>query len=161
MQWLGENPRTIFVGQGVSYPGTFMSKTLSDVPCEKRVELPVAEEMQMGLAIGLAIQGFIPVTIYPRWNFMILAANQLVNHLDKIPLISDYRPTVIIRVGVGSEHPLDPGPQHTGDFSEAFRLLLKTVQVVQLTKTEEIMPSYRNALMRGGATILVEIADLM
>ena len=38
----------------------------------------------MGMTIGLLMAGKIPVSIYPRWNFLLLAINQLVNHLDKL-----------------------------------------------------------------------------
>ena len=66
-----------------------MTNTLKDVPNEKRLEMPVDEEMQMGITIGLAMQGIVPVSFYPRWNFLILALNQLVNHLDKINIMSN------------------------------------------------------------------------
>ena len=49
----------------------------------KKIELPVFEDVQMGLSTGLALQGFIPITCYPRFDFLILAMNQLVNHLTK------------------------------------------------------------------------------
>ena len=47
------------------------------------IELPVAEEMQMGMSFGMSLDGTIPISIYPRWNFLLCAINQLVNHLDK------------------------------------------------------------------------------
>lgn len=160
MTWLGEQPNTIFLGQAVACPGTAMFGTLALVPMAKRLEMPVAEEMQMGASIGLALHGLIPISIYPRWNFLILAANQLVNHLDRLPLISAYRPKVIVRVGVGSKMPLDPGPQHDSDFGDAFRLMFKTVTVERLAKPADVMPAYRAAMDRDGSTLLVEISDL-
>ena len=72
MEWLAQDPRTIFIGQAVEVPGTAMSNTVKDIPLDRRIELPVAEEMQMGMTVGLAMQGQVPVSIYPRWNFMIL-----------------------------------------------------------------------------------------
>lgn len=159
MNMIADEPDTVFVGQGVDFPGTFMSTTLSGVPNSQRIELPVAEEMQMGLSIGMALAGNTVVSLFPRWNFLILAANQLVNHLDKIPLMSEYRPKVIVRVGVGSERPLHPGPQHVGDFTEAFRLLLQTVVIERIDEPDEVIPAYQRALNRDGSTVLVEIAD--
>ena len=73
MEFLGSKKRTIFIGQAVEVPGTAMSNTLSDINKKKLMELPVAEEMQMGITTGLALDGNIPVSIYPRWNFLILA----------------------------------------------------------------------------------------
>ena len=154
MQELALDERAVFLGQGVRDAGTFMSTTLQDVPLDKRIELPVAEEMQLGMSIGMALAGFIPITVYPRWQFFLLAANQAVNHLDKM------RPHVIVRVGVGSTIPLDPGPQHKGDLTEAFRLLMPNTTIVRLDSAEQIVPEYRNSLERNGPTVLVEIADL-
>ena len=64
----------------------------------------------MGMTNGFAINGFIPVSIFPRWNFLLLAMNQLINHLDKIKIMSrhEYKTKVIIRTGIGSERPLHP-----------------------------------------------------
>jgi pyruvate/2-oxoglutarate/acetoin dehydrogenase E1 component len=161
MEWLGQQPRTIFLGQAVGFPGTAMFGTLQNVAAEQRIELPVAEELQMGMSIGLALEGFVPVSIFPRWNFLLLAINHLVNHLDKLPIISDYRPKVIIRTGVGSVRPLDPQWQHKGDFTEAFRLMLKTVKVVRLDEPEQIFPAYQRALESEGSTILCEVSDFI
>jgi hypothetical protein len=52
-----------------------MTTTLTEVPRERLIELPVAEEMQMGMTLGMALAGFVPVSIYPRWNFLLLAMN--------------------------------------------------------------------------------------
>jgi pyruvate/2-oxoglutarate/acetoin dehydrogenase E1 component len=161
MEWLAKQPRTIFFGQAVGYPGTAMFNTLKDINPEKRWELPVAEEFQMGLATGMALQGFVPVSIFPRWNFLLLAINQLVNHLDKLPLISAYKPKVIIRTGVGSVRPLDPQWQHTGDFTDAMRLMLHTVRVVRLDEPEQIFPAYQEAYAGEPSTILCEVSDFI
>ena len=154
MKELSDDPRVVFLGQGVREKGTFMSTTLTEVPLEKRIELPVMEDAQLGMSIGMALAGIVPVSVYPRFNFLILAMNQLVNHLDVM------RPHVIVRVGVGSSHPLDPGPQHTGDMTKAFRLLMPNTTIVRLENPESIQREYRNALHRAGPTVLVEIADL-
>ena len=84
MEFLGDDNKTFFIGQAVEYAGTAMTNTLKDISSNQKIELPVAEEMQMWLTTGLIMQGFIPISIYPRMNFLILAINQLVNHLDKI-----------------------------------------------------------------------------
>lgn len=163
MEYLGLDERVLFIGQAVEFPGTAMSNTLKNIARDKLMELPVAEELQMGMATGLALTGLIPVSIFPRWNFLLLALNQLVNHLDKIPSMSDpgYRPKVIIRTGIGSERPLHPQYQHVGDFTEALRLMCRNVEVIRLEEAEEIFPAYEKALERtdGRSTILVEYGD--
>ena len=163
MEWLGRLEDTVFLGQAVAVPGTAMSNTLIAVPEERKIELPVAEEMQMGMAIGLALEGYVPITIYPRWNFLLLAVNQLVNHLDRMPEISKrrYKPKVIIRTGLGSQSPLHPQSQHVGDFSEAFKLMLNNVQVIRLEEPDQIFSAYRYAYDRedGVSSLIVEYGD--
>ena len=163
MEWLARDPRTVFIGQAVEVPGTAMSNTVKDIPIARRIELPVAEELQMGMSIGLALQGQIPVSIYPRWNFLLLALNQLVNHLDKIGVMSNggYQPRVIIRTSIGSQRPLHPQFQHIGDFTDALRLMCTTVEVVRLDEPRQIFPAYERALLRddGRSTLLVEWGD--
>jgi pyruvate/2-oxoglutarate/acetoin dehydrogenase E1 component len=107
MDWLGEKSDTLFLGQAVEYAGTGMTNTLKDIDRSKLLEMPVNEDMQMGISLGMALNGTVPISIYPRWNFLILAANQIVNHLDKAKMMSDggYTPKVIIRVGIGSQRP--------------------------------------------------------
>ena len=110
MEFLAKNKKTIFIGQAVEVPGTAMSNTLIDIKKNKKFELPVAEEMQMGMTIGMLMAGQIPVSIFPRWNFLLLAINQLVNHLDKFTLMNGrgYKSKAIIRTSIGSERPLHP-----------------------------------------------------
>ena len=156
MTMLAQHPLTLFVGQTMRFGGQAMFPTFHAVPMDKRIELPVAEDFQMGFCTGLALEGFIPVSVYPRWDFLLLAANQLVNHLDKLPLMGDFRPKVIIRTGVGPQVPLDAGPQHTQDHTAAFSLILKTVEVLEIRTTEEVLPCYQDALACEGSVLVVE-----
>ena len=82
MNYLAKNEKTLFIGQAVEVAGTAMSNTLKEINPNKLIELPVTEEMQMGITIGLGLNGNIPISVYPRWNFLLLAMNQLINHLD-------------------------------------------------------------------------------
>ena len=163
MEFLALDPRVVFLGQAVACPGTAMSNTLKHVPQEKLLEMPVDEEMQMGITNGLALDGLVPVSIFPRWNFLLLAVNQIVNHLDKFALMSNggYRPKVIIRSGIGAERPLHPQYQHVGDFTEAFRLMCPNMEVIRLEEACEIVPAYQKAHGRtdGKSTLLIEYGD--
>jgi pyruvate/2-oxoglutarate/acetoin dehydrogenase E1 component len=163
MKLLADDKRVVFLGQSVAYPGNAIYTSMADIPAEKKMELPVFEETQMGLSTGLALEGFVPVSIFPRFNFLLLAVNQLVNHLDKIDHISQgkMKPRVIIKTMVGSQRPLDPGIQHKGNFTEAFRHLVDTVVIEDLTEPEMIFPAYERALTRedGKSTILIEYGD--
>jgi len=163
MKILSEDERVLFIGQTVSYKGSPIYETIKDIPEEKRIELPIMEEVQMGISIGLSLEGYIPVSIYPRFDFLILATNQLVNHLDKIKELSNGRlnPRVIIRTMVGSKKPLYPGPQHFQDHTEAFRKMLTNINIVKLENKEEIIPEYQKALHSDKSTLIIEPVDLL
>ena len=163
MDLLASDPRTIFLGQAVAVPGTAMTNTLSSISPERLLEIPVAEEMQMGMTCGMAMTGLIPVSIFPRWNFLLCAISQLVNHLDKIEIMSNggFKPKAIIRTGIGSQRPLNPQSQHVGDFTDAIRAMCTTIDVIKLEDPHEIYPAYEKALHRtdGKSTLLVEYGD--
>ena len=163
MDWLAAKNDTIFIGQSVSYSGNAIYNTLKSVPENKKIELPVIEELQMGLSTGMALEGYVPITCYPRFDFLILACNQLVNHLDKIEFMSKgvMKPRVIIRTSIGSKKPLDGGVQHTQNHTNAFQNLLTDVNVVLLNETDEIFPAFELAYERedSRSTLIIEWGD--
>jgi pyruvate/2-oxoglutarate/acetoin dehydrogenase E1 component len=156
-QLLADRPNCVFLGQSVKYRGHALSRVLEAVKGGERLECPVFEDTQMGMSLGLALAGKLPVTIYPRFNFLLLATNQLVNHLDKLPIQSrgEWDPKVVVVVQVGSEWPLDPGPQHRGNFAEAYRRLLQRVHVVELRYEHAVEPGFRAALNNPGAYLII------
>ena len=160
MKWLGEKDDTVFLGQACKVSGHAISSTLGEVPEEKRIELPVFEEMQMGISTGMALDGFVPVTMFPRFDFFILACNQLVNHLDKMRDMSkgEMTPRVIIRVAVGTKTPIDAGPQHTQNHTEAFRKMLTEVNVVEILEPEDVFPAFKEAyeMSDSKSTLIIE-----
>ena len=163
MEWLASKPDSFFIGQAVQVPGTAMFNTLKDIKNEKKLELPVFEDTQLGISIGMSLLGNRVISIFPRWNFLICATNQLVNHLDKLPTITDgkVQPNIIIRTSVGSEKPLFPGHQHIGNMSAAYRKMLSNVEIIELFEPEDIFKSYKKAYERedGISSILVEFGD--
>lgn len=160
MKMLSDDPRTIFVGQAVEYDGQAMHKTLIHVPMSKRLEMPVVEEFQAGFCIGLALEGYIPICIYPRFDFLICATNQIVNHLDKIPLMTEFRPKVILRTSVGSVKPLDPGPQHRQDHTQAFKLMCQSIKITDLWNHMNIQQEYETALNSSHSHLMIERGSL-
>lgn len=160
MTLCAEHPCSTFMGQAVVADGTAMSRTFRHLPREKLLELPVAEDLQLGMATGIALAGGLPICCYPRMNFLLLAVNQLVNHLDKLPLYSPWRPRVLVRVAVPTRRPMDPGPQHLGNFTDAFTDMLKTVHVRRLDTPAEVRFCYAEALEFNGSTLLVEYSEL-
>lgn len=160
MTYLGDTPETIFIGQQIVYAGNPMSTTLTGVDKNKMIELPVMEETQMGMSLGLAITGRTVVSFYPRWDFIISATNQLVNHLDKFELMTGKKVNILIRLGKGSDTPLDPGHQHKGNYFDEFKSICKNITFHNLTEASHIFDTYKNALKDGGIHVLVEYPEL-
>jgi len=156
MLMLAADKRTLFVGQSVAYDGATMYHSLKGVPMDKRLEMPVIEDFQLGFCIGLSLRGRLPICIYPRMDFLLLAMNQLVLHLDRFCEMGDFRPKVIVRTRVGPTKPLNAGPQHSGNYTAAFRLMLRNVDVLELMWAGDVMPCYRHALAQPRSTLIVE-----
>ena len=163
MNYLAKDDRTIFLGQAVKVDGTAMSTTLKEISPTELIELPVAEEMQMGMTLGLAMDGNVPISIFPRWNFLLYGMNQLINHIDKFKSMNGQKLTsrIIIRTGIGSQRPLHPQFQHIGDFSNAIKKMCTSIEVIRLKEAKNIFPAYKKAFSRrdGKNTILVEYGD--
>lgn len=169
MDLLASDSRTIFMGQAMEFKGHAVSRQVEKYPKEQKLEFPVAEELQAGFALGMALKGYIPVCIYPRCNFAILAANQIVNHIDKWEALTGERVKVIIKMVVGSVKPMDPDLQHKANYAEAFDSMCDFTTLYNLTQNSEGMNrygndyvrlSYQNAFQNPESCIIVEDANL-
>jgi pyruvate/2-oxoglutarate/acetoin dehydrogenase E1 component len=162
MTFLGQQDNTVFIGQQVLWHGNPMSTTIGEVPKDKLIEVPVMEESQMGMSLGMAMAGKFVITFYPRWDFLICATNQLVNHVDKIVLMSQnkWKPNMIIRLGKGSDKPLDPGHQHRGNYFEEFKSMCPNIKFHNLLNYDDVETIYKNAYTEGGIHVIVEYPEL-
>ena len=156
MTTFAKHPKALVVGQQTLYDGQRMHASLAGVSMEKRIEMPVAENFQMGFCTGLSLEGYIPLCIFPRIDFLVIAMDQLCNHLDKIAEMSDFRPKVIIRTSIGAKRPLDPGPQHTQNHVQALRGMLRRIPIEHLTDESQIEGAYKWASAADHSSILVE-----
>ena len=161
MDLLAEQSNSIFIGQAVEYKGTALTHQVKSFDSYKLLELPVAEEMQAGFALGLALEGYLPISLYPRMNFIILAMNQIINHLDKWEAMSCgiSKPKVIMKAVAGSRYPLDPGHQHRANYTQAFKSMVTNIDVVGLLYPEQVFPAYQKALDTNKSTLIIEHGD--
>ncbi len=159
MNEIAKDPCVFFLGQQVADQDFY--GTLKDVPMEKRIEMPVAEEMQMGISIGMALEGLLPVSIYQRMDFLPRAMDQIANHLNIIDKLSKGRfcPKIIIRTTIGSKHPLDTGLQHSKDMVKGFQAMLD-FPVLDLRTKKDICEGYKLARETSSSIMLVERQDL-
>jgi len=162
MTYLGQQPDTVFIGQQVLWHGNPMSTTIGEVPKDKLIEVPVMEESQMGMSLGMAMAGKFVITFYPRWDFLVCATNQLVNHVDKIVLMSQgkWKPNMIVRLGKGSDKPLDPGHQHRGNYFKEFKTMCPNIKFHDLLNYDDVETIYKNAYTEGGIHVIVEYPEL-
>ena len=161
MEWLGEKEDTIFLGQSVLYSGNAIYNTLKTLPEEKRIELPVFEEIQMGMSTGMALNGLVPICCFPRFDFILRCMDSLVNHLDKMQHMTEgtFKPKVIMRTSIGSSTPLNGGVQHTNNYTELFKSILTEVNVVLLHEPKQIFPAFEEAYKTDCSTLLIEWGD--
>ena len=153
----------LFFGQNMRFGGTSMYHMIKHLPESQRIEVPVFEDIQMGMSIGLALEGKKVCSIFPRMDLLILAINQLINHADRVRLMSDGQfklKGLIIRSAIGSTWPLMPGEQHSGDYCEGIQKMCKEIKVVKLERAEQIYPAYEAAMISDVPTLIVEIPDL-
>ena len=160
MTYLGEQDNTRFIGQQIVFPGNPMSTTLENVDKSKMTEVPVFEEVQMGMSLGMAATGLSVITFYPRWDFLISATNQLVNHVDKWTLMTGQDISLIIRVGKGADEPLDPGHQHKGNYYNEFDSLCENVTFHEFNSSTSIYQTYIDAYEKGGVHLMLEYPQM-
>ena len=128
----------VFLGYNTAL-GSHMYNTLKDINSKQVVEMPVAENLMMGIAIGMALNGDKVCVCFERHDFLLLALDQIVNHLDKMEELSKGQftcPNLIIRAIVGSDKPLDPGIQHKADYTNILKQLV-TFPVIPVETKED------------------------
>lgn len=163
---LAEHPKVLFVGYNIKFGQNPAAGTFKGIPEDKLIETPLAENLMAGVAIGLALDGYIPVLSFERSDFLTNAMDAIVNHLDKMEQLSDgeFRPAVIIRVVVGNkEVPLLTGPTHTQDFSDAMEHLTNNIVIYKLGCGSKIVEMYSAILAHldsCGSAMVFEYKDL-
>lgn len=83
---LGRYPRVFAIGQGLWSPW-YVGNTMTDLDKEfgrdRIIDTPVSELACTGAAVGAALCGYRPIVIHPRMDFMVLAADQVINQAAK------------------------------------------------------------------------------
>lgn len=163
MTMLGQDPKVVFMGYNVLYGKA--AGTMSGVPEEKLIEMPLAENLMTGAAIGFSLDGFIPVVWYERCDFLTCGMDAIVNHLNHIGKLSDgqHKPACIIRVCIGNKHiPLFTGPTHCQNFANAMDSMVDFPVLTLWWNKPLILLRYQEALERareGISTMIFEFKD--
>ena len=149
----------IFIGYNVAR-GDAMG-TLKDVPSDQKIETPVAENLMAGLAIGMSFEGFLPVVYFERHDFMLVAMDAIVNHIDKIERIShgEYKVPVIIRAVTADAGPFYSGITHSQDFTNLLKIAV-SFPVSDPKNGSEILKAFRDAVASQRPAIIIERKSL-
>jgi pyruvate dehydrogenase E1 component alpha subunit len=145
----------IFIGYNVAR-GDAMG-TLKEVPFSQKIETPVAENLMMGLAIGMSFEGFLPVVYFERHDFMMVAMDAIVNHVDKIERIShgEFKVPLIIRAVTADAGPFYSGITHSQDFTDVLRAAV-SFPVSDPKNGSEILQAFRDAVASQRPAIIIE-----
>lgn len=148
MYYISQIKNTVFLGQSVKYPGSSIFASLEKVSKNKRLEMPVFEDTQMGLTFGMSLNGYFPISCFPRYDFLILAFNQMINHMDKVEYLTNkkFNSKIFIRTMIGSRKPLHAGPQHTQDLTSGLKKILKYIKIREIKKNSNILKIYKDAI---------------
>jgi len=154
MTELGEEG-AIFIGYNVKYGNAI--GTLKNVPDDQKLETPVAENLMAGLAIGMSFEGFLPVIYYERHDFMLVAADAIVNHIDKIERIShgEFKCPILIRAVTADAGPFYSGITHSQDFTNVFKEAV-SFPVEDPVTGEDVLQAVRSARHSGRPAMLIE-----
>ncbi|KHO55455.1 MAG: pyruvate dehydrogenase E1 component subunit beta [archaeon GW2011_AR19] len=160
MEELAKLDKVRFLGYNVNR-GSRAYGTLKDVPKEKCIETPVAENLMVGLAIGMSLEGYKPVVFFERHDFILNSLDAIVNHLDKIEKMSyeQFKTPVIIRANVGAKKPLTPGAQHTQDFTEILKKIV-TFPVYELLNSKQVIECYSKVKNFENSALIIERREL-
>lgn len=112
---MGKNQKIYLLGLGITDPKRFFGTTellLEKYGAMRVLECPTSENAYTGHALGLAIEGFLPVVHFQRMDFMLYAFDQLINNVAKwkdmfnidstLPLV--FRTVVGMGWGQGAQH---------------------------------------------------------
>lgn len=113
---MGADARVVVLGEDLldPYGGAFkVTRGLSTAYPDRVLTTPISEAGFTGVAAGMAIRGLLPVVEIMFGDFLMLAADQILNHIAKYPWMYDgqVRVPMVIRAPMGGRRGY--GPTHS------------------------------------------------
>lgn len=120
---MAADPRIVIIGEDIvdPYGGAFkVTKGLSTRFPERVFTSPISESAIVGTAIGLSMRGFYPVVEIMFGDFIMLAADQIINHAAKFRWIYNNKVNVpiVVRTPMGGRRGY--GPTHSQSLEKHF-----------------------------------------
>lgn len=117
---LSDHENVVFLGENITNSGRIYS-TMDNIPINKCIEMPVAENLIAGCGVGLALSGFNPIVLFQRMDFILIASDQIINHACLIPKMTGVHcPVMFITFKATLKDSFYAGLQHTKDFTHVF-----------------------------------------
>lgn len=154
MEHMAKN-NAVFIGYNVKNGNAMGSlKNISD---DLKIETPVAENLMVGLGIGMSFEGYRPVVYFERHDFMLVAADAIGNHLNHIERTShgEYKCPVVLKTVVADSGPFYSGPTHSQDFTKVFENLLNFPVLIP-QDGNQLLNSYKMASQSSRPVMIVE-----
>lgn len=131
-----KNPRVVLLGEDIEHPygGAFkVTRDLSARFPDRVRNTPISEATIVGVGNGLALKGYIPICEIMFGDFLLLAADQIVNHAAKFRYMYNDQVTLplIIRTPMGGRRGY--GPTHSQSLEKHF-LGIPDTQIIALNE---------------------------
>ncbi len=148
----------VTLGEDVGlYGGSFrVTEGLVEKYGEKRViDTPIAELSIVGNAVGMAIGGLRPVAEIMTGNFVLLAFDQIINHMAKLRYMSNGKITLPMVV----RFPQGVSKQLAAQHSESYEQMLAAVPGLKVLSVSDVNYAYhalKHAILSDDPYVFIE-----
>jgi len=155
-QAMQNDSKVLIFGEGVTKPAGIFGTTLEPAERfpERVTETPLSESMITGACLGLALEGWKPVLVHARGDWLMTAMEHMVNTIAKWRQVHQDRPfSLVIRALVGRGW--GQGPNH----SQALHAMFAHVpglRVLYPVNPESLTSCFDDALSCGWPTLVME-----
>ena len=159
---LERDDRVFLMGEDIGeYEGSYAVTRgfLEDFGPERVRDMPIAESVIVGSAIGAAMAGLRPVVELMTINFALLAMDQIVNHAAKLRYMSNGQLTVPITIRTVTGGGGQLGATHSQSF-EGWFASVPGLKVVAPSTPHDALGLLRSALVDDNPVIYAEHALL-
>ena len=113
------DPKVLVYGLGVDDPKGMYGTTkglVDEFGKDRCFDTPLSEDAMTGIGVGMAMNGFRPIHIHQRFDFLLLCMNQIINMASKVKYLSNGKAScpLIIRAIIGRSW--GQGAQHSQSF---------------------------------------------
>jgi len=157
-QFLGGNPKGFFMGEDIldPYGGAFkVARGLSNKYPKQVITTPISEAGIVGVATGLAMKGY-PVCVEIMFgDFLTLAADQIINHMAKLPWVYSNKISVpvVVRTPMGGRRGY--GATHSQSLEKHF-CGIPGLTVVAISQYADIEKIYSDAFNSAIPHLIIE-----